>query len=510
MMKAVMGVLLAAVSASARAESVEDVLARVRAARGEQRLPGGSAYHLKGGGTFLGEPATVEAWFDDTGRSILETRAGIVNTNGFDGEHTWMLDLGGEARLTHLGERESALFGAGVISGWWFEGASGMRFTLDDSSSDGQSVVLRFAHDEGRATGSVWIERDSWRATRWALSLGTRDMEWELSGALEVAGRIFPARVLARSLSGSVTTTEFTSGAAERVEATRFGMPASAAAAPKFDVSAPAELEIKKAPTGHLLVKASFDGGEPGWFIFDTGAGMNCIDQGVITARGYENVGEVPAMGVGGSVLSPLVRPASLRVGRLIMERPLCVGLDLKDISVYMGEPLMGIVGYNAIACSIVEIDTETPTVRLFDPASYRLERGEWTPMMVYERHPCFEGTIEGHAGVLKLDTGAAGAGGLITIHAEASERFALLEGRETSETRLGGVGGFVAAKKGTLSVVEFGGTRHENVEATFALEKKGAFSDPYIAANVGAKMIAGYTLVLDYSSGRAALVGRK
>ncbi|MBL8747314.1 MAG: aspartyl protease family protein [Phycisphaerae bacterium] len=509
----VLGVIVASAigCAIARAETVQDIVEHVRSAQGSAPLERGRAIHLKGAGQFLGNEATIDLVFDDEGRSVLERTAAVPNISGFDGKESWTLDLGGEVRRTSLGEQESVLFGANVISGWWFSAASGMEFSLDESRADPGAATLGFSHDRGRATGSVTIDRATWRATRWTLDLGAQEFTWELSGALEVAGRTFPSSVRLKSNGGFDSTIEFVSGAAERVEDTRFSMPSGAEGSHRFDPALPAALEIKKAPTGHLLVRGSFDGGEAGWFIFDTGAGMNCIDTGLIEARGYRKVGEVPAMGVGGSVSSPLVRPESLRVGRLTLDHPLCVGLDLKGIAAYMGEPIMGIVGYNAIACSIAEIDSSTPRVSLLDPKSYVLERGQWTPMVVYERHPCFEGSIEGHKGMLKIDTGAGGkAGGALTVHADAVERFGLLDGRETQEAKLGGVGGFVSARRGVLSVVEFGGTRHENIEATFALENKAAFADPYVIGNVSGTMLAEYTLVLDYGNGRAALVRRE
>lgn len=493
---------------SAQAQDAAEVLARARRAVGVGLLAEGSAVRLSGTTRFLGTDGTIEAVLDASGRSVVAINGPISQTNGFDGASAWTRDFGGETRRMSLGERENGLMTANVLAGRWLAEDSPVSMSIDSNAVGEGEVALAFQHDGGRATGTVVIDRATWRPTRWTMRIGAIEYSWTLSGALEAQGMTFPASIALRTSNGVDSTMTFTSAEVIAAPEGRFAQPHAEPGDARFDPSASTALEIKKAPTGHLLVKACLDGGEPGWFIFDTGAGMNCLSNSLIAARGYEKVGEVPAMGVGGSVASPLVRPKSLRVGPMTLNAPLCVGLDLDPLSAFFGESIQGIVGYNVIARCVAEIDTETPAVSLHDPAAYRLEGGEWTDLIIYERHPCFTGMIEGHEGVLKIDTGAAGPrGGTITVHAAAVRRFNLLEGRETTPTKMGGVGGFVDARKGTLALVEFAGIRAENVEAAFALEGKGAFADPYVVANVGARLLAPYRVVLDYQRERAALI---
>lgn len=314
-----------------------------------------------------------------------------------------------------------------------------------------------------------------------------------------------PASIVFATGHGGDNTMTITAARLIRAGPERFAMPKTAPAPRRFDPAAPDALEIKKAPSGHLLVSAAWDDADPGWFIFDTGAGMNCIDTSIISERGLEKIGEVPAMGVGGAVTSPFVRPNSLRVGPLTLESPLCVGLDLRGLSLYMGEPILGIVGYNTIACAVAEIDTVTPAVSLHNPATFALAHGEWSPMMLYGRHPCFDGFVEGKPALFKIDTGA----NRTTVHYRAVTDMQLLVGRETKPSKMGGVGGFVDSAQGIVALLEFAGARHENVTVDFAKENKGALADPYIAVNVGGALIADYRLVLDYQNHRAALIKR-
>ena len=66
-----------------------------------------------------------------------------------------------------------------------------------------------------------------------------------------------------------------------------------------FDAGAPAELEVKQARTGHLLVRPVVNGRPAGWFIFDTGAGVCCVTSSSVAERGLEQIGEIDAVGGG-------------------------------------------------------------------------------------------------------------------------------------------------------------------------------------------------------------------
>src|SRR4029077_10918602 len=116
-------------------------------------------------------------------------------------------------------------------------------------------------------------------------------------------------------------------------------------------------------------------------------------------------------------------------------------------------------------------------------------------------RVACVEAEFEGHKGIFKLDTGAAGS--TVAIHAPTVEKFKLLEGRETQDTLAGGVGGNVTAKKGKLKYFELGGHRSNDVEATFATVNKGAFNSSDTLGNIGGDLLKPFKMVFDYQNKR-------
>ena len=111
------------------------------------------------------------------------------------------------------------------------------------------------------------------------------------------------------------------------------------------------------------------------------------------------------------------------------------------------------------------------------------------------------------HGNIFKLDSGAGADS--VTFHQPAVEKLKLLEGRQTTPSKKGGVGGFVQSQSGKLEWFEIGGKRHEDVSVTFATEAKGAFANPYITGNLGGTFIKPFNLVLDYQNGRIAYVER-
>jgi hypothetical protein len=86
----------------------------------------------------------------------------------------------------------------------------------------------------------------------------------------------------------------------------------------------------------------------------------------------------------------------------------------------------------------------------------------------------------------------------------------AMLEGRETTDARAGGVGGTVAVKRGELAWFELGGRRTGRVMAEFAMEDKGVFGDAYTAGNIGGVLLRPFVLVMDYPRGRIAFVAKE
>jgi hypothetical protein len=110
------------------------------------------------------------------------------------------------------------------------------------------------------------------------------------------------------------------------------------------------------------------------------------------------------------------------------------------------------------------------------------------------------------HEGLFRLDTGCP----IILFHSPAVERLKLLEGRSTQPVRIGGAGGFVDARSGTLASFVVAGHRFPKPQAVFTLAKEGALAEPYTLGTFGGPFLAAFQLVLDYPHRRLGFIEKR
>ena len=222
-----------------------------------------------------------------------------------------------------------------------------------------------------------------------------------------------------------------------------------------FDSTVAARLHVKRAPTGHILVKPVVDQKEVGWFIFDTGAGASAIDTALALELGLKPSGSLRVGGIGGDVETSVFRAASFHLGPLTVQNSFLIGTDLKPISQLLGTEIAGIIGYNVLARSVIEFNRLDAKVALFDPDRYERKDLEWSTLILYNRIAHLRGSLEGHEGVFVLDTGS---GGSLIVHQPAVAGLKLLSGRATQPTTLRGIGGTLPALQGSVSKLNFAG----------------------------------------------------
>lgn len=273
-----------------------------------------------------------------------------------------------------------------------------------------------------------------------------------------------------------------------------------------FDPAIAAELEVKRAPTGHLLVRPRINGQEAGWFIFDTGAGIEVISTPHVERLGLTGAGSVEAVGVGGGENAKLVKAGALALGPMTLTDHVMMVSDLAFLTPHLGEEIVGVIGFGVLSRCIAEMDLSEGRVALHAPDEGALQGLAWTDLVLEGRVPAVRAMFEGHEGVFRLDTGSNGH---VTFHQPAVKKWKLIADRELTDTKLGGVGGFVAAKEGTLAWFEIGGLRTEDVPASFAIEAKGTFADTKRDGNIGVELLKPFTLYFDYAGERIAFVKR-
>lgn len=483
-----------------------EVIAKVRAALGIGSLSGQRCLDLTASGTLLGAPSESRLMVDASGRFARQAKGSIEIGAVFDGTNVWTRDLGGEVYRAVAGDRRDAMLNAYGLSGWFFSPACTREITLDESNNAADATVLLIATDPGRAPIRVTVDPATWLPRSWSVEESGNVRSIQIEEWRDQSGLRVPARA---TLSAEGMSDTFNLTSAELLDhppAEAFDKPTGAPTHATFDPALPAEIAVERAPTGHLLVRASINGHDGGWFIFDTGAGINCVSKTVAQRLALSPIGSVPARGVGGVAHSPLFRPGSLSVGPMTLHDGLLMQLDLSFLTLPLGREISGIVGFGFLARSVADIDMGNARIALHDPAGYTLDAGAWTDIEITDRVPAVHATFDGGQGLFRLDTGANTA---LTFHAPTVERLKLLDQRQTTDAKLGGVGGAISAKAATLDWFIIGGQRLDRISATFALEHKGAFANPDIDGNIGAGILRNFRLVFDYPHERMAFIKR-
>jgi Aspartyl protease len=154
-----------------------------------------------------------------------------------------------------------------------------------------------------------------------------------------------------------------------------------------------------------------------------------------------------------------------------------------------------------------VEFDLVAPRIALHDPVKYSLSAGEWAPLALERLVPTVAATFEGREGRFHLDIGSNTG---LTFQEPTVRQLDLLQGRELNDCKLGGVGGFVAAKEGRVAWLELGGVRLADVPATFLVEDKGLGTQDGRDGSIGTKVLESFHVTLDYAGGRISFRRRE
>jgi hypothetical protein len=483
------------------------VVAAARKALGwEALLAGNSAIEVEGAASQYETEARERFVFDGRGRFLDEFEGPLGQTNGYDGNVLWARDWNRVATRQVLGDHARAEVGALLVSGGWTAPFAPLEFALGDAGED--EVELTFTHTDGILHGTLVLAARTHLPRRATLGLDSTPQVYTFGPYIDHDGFRFPEHVRygQHGLEQSLTVAHVRRLA--RAEDALFAARLAPGGEARFRAGAPATLEVKRVPTGHLLVHPLVDGKDVGWFIFDSGAGTNCLALDAAEQLELEPFGAIGARGIGGTVKSPFFRAGKLALGPLELDQPILLGLDLAFLQQHFGVEVGGILGYELLSRCVAELDFETATIALHDPAEYALPSGgHWQAALLYARHPHLHGSIEGHEGWFKIDTGAAGD--TVVLHYQVVADLELLKGRETRAEQSGGVGGTVATRLGKLASFRLGTLDFGAIEAGFSLQDTGAFGDDYVFGNVGGKLFEPYRLVFDYTHERLGFVPR-
>jgi hypothetical protein len=382
------------------------LLDQVRGAVFRDELGSGSEVRLTGTCHYLGGDGAYSLSFDRDGRFLQAMKSPAGEAYGFDGKVTWKQDSSGAPiRIAFETEAESHALGE-LLSDSWLEKSR-------SNDVEEREDELRLLVGSQHLAVDVKVDPTTSLPKTATITTVAGLVTINLSNWHEAGGRLLPYHADMQRV-GLIDSFDVHDSSIKNEIAESYQMPDWTPTDASFDAKLPAELECKRAVSGHMLVHPRLNGKDVGWFILDSGAEAMTLDPSVAKSLNLTKIGEAPETGVGGSLTASIWRADSLSLGPLTIKGIELVGFDLKPLSPFFGVPLAGIVGYDVFRRAAMEVRFSSPRVALYDPALYADQPTTWSPLLFDGGNSAVEAKAEGKPGWYRVDTGDDGS---ITFH---------------------------------------------------------------------------------------------
>jgi len=460
-------------------------------------------FSLEGKAEFMGNEvdyifatnSNEDVWF-----SLLE--GPVTYGFGYDSEDYIIKFLNGIFRKAGPEEQSTIRLTGHVHSHSWLLDDAPFRWNL--KQNEGSGFLLYYQLVDSHSRGVIHINEETYLPEKWINHTWEGEEIFRFEGQLDDKTPWMPAIIEITENDGVNTTTKLLyrseNNTPVKDQLRRYLKPTDDFVFENVDPV----VDLRRNWRGLLMVQASVNNSEPGWFILDTGAGVSVLDNRFADKLGIEPIGNKVLTGVGGREHAAFHRVDQFRVGPLNVQDYILSSLDLSFLDGFFDQPTAGVIGSGIFGRSIVEIDIKESRVSFYDESQFVGREIEWMPMVVDYGRPAIKGKLESYEGYLLLDTG--GSFGIV-VHSNAVVSLNLLEGRQTREAAVGGVGGHTSAHIGNISSLEFGDFVHSDFEGNFIEGSQGAFSDPYYLGTIGMRILRDYRIILDYQNSRIALI---
>jgi PDZ domain/Aspartyl protease len=494
-------------SAGATPAAAAAVLARAKEASGGKAWDAVATRHVRARLHVGGLDGSAESIEDvRTGHHALHYSLGpLKGAEGFDGTTAWTQDASGQARAE---ESEDARLGAAdeayrTALAFWYPQRWPAQIESLGRREDGprRFDVLRITPRGGRPF-ELWIDAASGLFDR-VVETGAIDTRTAFfSDFREVDAVKLPFAT--RSTNGDTRYDQLVSAESIRINepiaAGAFAMPAP----PPSDFSLAAGATSTSVPfellNNHIYLDVKLGGKGPFRLLCDTG-GANIVTPELARTLGLKPQGALQGRGVGDkSEDIGLVTVASLQVGGATLRDQVFAVFNLGPLTSAEGAPVNGLIGYEVFKRFVVRVDYEHRTMTLTLPAAFSYHGGGVVVPFKFNEHvPQVEGAIDGIAGAFDLDTGSRASvdllGSFVEQHGLRARYAPKVEG-----VAGWGVGGPARAQFARAGTLRLGGLEVSRPPIELTLQTKGAFSDKYVAGNVGGALLSRFNVTFDYS----------
>jgi hypothetical protein len=253
----------------------------------------------------------------------------------------------------------------------------------------------------------------------------------------------------------------------------------------------------------HIYVQVKLNGKGPFRMLCDTG-GANIVTPELAKELGVEPEGALQGRGVGEqSEDVGLVTLDTLQLGDATVKQQVFAVFAMGPFAKVEGLSFGGLVGYEIFKRFVVKVDYERSRLTLTLPAAFAYAgSGTIVPFRFNEHVPQVDGEIDGVAGRFDIDTGSRASLDLLGPFVEKNGLKAKYAAKLEGVTGWG-VGGPARAAVSRAKTLKLGAVSVEAPVTELTLQQKGAFTDPYVAGNVGAGVLKRFNIVFDYPQQR-------
>ena len=449
--------------------------------------------------------------FDDllAGRHYEALKLGpITGAEGWDGRSGWTQDSSGQAKQMEGGDEvEGAVNGAyRRCLAYWYPDR--WPATVEDGGTEelgGRRFQVVKITPKGGRLFEIWIDAGTWLVDHILEKQAIETRTTFFSDYRAVDGKKIPFAW--RSTNGETRYDQIF--AVESVEfdvaldESKFRMPGPPPADFTFAQSRTTTTVPFELINNHIYVKVKLNGQGPFTFLCDTG-GSNVITPTLAARLGVKPEGALEGRGVGEkSEDVGLVNLESLTVGDVTLQKQLFAVFPLESFADVEGVPLAGLIGYEVFKRFAVRIDYEHDQLTLILPSAFAYQgHGTVVSFRFNDQIPQVDGSIDGIPGKFDIDTGSRSSLSLLKPFAEKNDLKKKFAARIEAVTGWG-VGGPARGLIARAGELRLGDVSIPSPVTELSLQKKGGFTDSYVAGNVGAGVLKRFNLVFDYAGKR-------
>ncbi|HEY6865926.1 MAG TPA: aspartyl protease family protein [Candidatus Eisenbacteria bacterium] len=255
-----------------------------------------------------------------------------------------------------------------------------------------------------------------------------------------------------------------------------------------------------------VLVKVSINGAPPADFILDTGASMTAIDRDYAETLGLTPEGKASTQGIAASAEMQFAR-----VGSIALAADSSASAGLRDFRVALldlakGSEAMlwrkpaGLLGADFLSRFVLELDYDSLTVTLTDPARFEYRGGgAGIPFELHAGVPVVQMTLNGGcSGRFLVDVGNSFQ---FVVHGSSVRSCQLFNRgpRREVEVEGGGVGGGFEATLCRLDSLRIGPYSCAQPVAALTLHSQGGIGSKEFAGNIGNTVLERFRCTFDY-----------